>query len=64
MWLLYEVIAAGNWQDVGLMKESFKDPISFYSPDDQFMKSFAKFQVLFKLSFDVNLMAVAGGNLL
>lgn len=63
MWLLYEVIAAGNWQDVGLMKGSFKYPISIYS-SDQFMKSFAKFQALFKLSFDVNLIATACGNLL
>lgn len=37
-------VAAGSWQDVALMKGSFKDLISVYSPDDEFLKSFAKIQ--------------------
>lgn len=49
VWLLYEVMARGSWQDVALMKGSFKGPISVYSPDDQSMESFAEIQPLFSL---------------
>lgn len=45
VWLLYEVMAAGSWQDVALMKESFqRGPISVYSQDNQCIELFAKFQ--------------------
>lgn len=53
VWLLYEVMAGGSWQDVALMKGSFKGPISVYSPDDQSMESFAEIQHLFSLYLSV-----------
>lgn len=49
VWLLYEVMAAGSWQDVALMKGSFKGPISVYLPNDQSIESFAKIQPLYSL---------------
>lgn len=47
VWLLYEVMAGGSWQDAALMRGSFKGPISVYSPADQSMESFAEIWPLF-----------------
>lgn len=49
MWLLYEVMAGGSWQDAALMSRSFKGPISVYSPADQSIDSFAEIWPLFGL---------------
>lgn len=56
VWLLYEAMAGGSWQDAALMRGSFKGPISVYSPADQSMESFAEIWPLFILclcEFDV-----------
>lgn len=49
VWLLYEVMAVGSWQDAALMRGSFKGPISVYSPADQSIESLAEIWPLFSL---------------
>lgn len=49
VWPLYKVMAGGSWQDAGLMRGSFKGPISVYSPADQSMESFAEIRPLSSL---------------
>lgn len=53
VWLFYEAVAGGSWQDAALMRGSFKGPISVYSPADQSIESFAEIWPLFSLSVRV-----------